>query len=161
MADLPMLRRWRDTPEVLPWWGAWEHDEAELAAHLAAPAMALWIVEQAGRPFAFTQDYACHAWDPHPFSYLPLGARGVDLYIGELDMLDRGHGTALLAQHCHRLFAAGAPAIGTDPHPDNLRARRAYEKAGFQVVSGPVDTPWGRAILMENWPDQPAPDRPA
>jgi aminoglycoside 6'-N-acetyltransferase len=151
-SDVPTLRRWRESPEVLPWWGAWEDPEAELAAHLADPAMALWIVEHGGRPFAFAQDYACHAWDPHPFSYLPAGSRGVDLYIGEADMLDRGHGSALLRLQCDRLFAAGAPAVGTDPHPDNLRARRAYEKAGFVTVSGPVDTRWGRAVLMERWP---------
>jgi aminoglycoside 6'-N-acetyltransferase len=159
LADLPMLRRWRETPDVLRWWGAWENPEAEFAAHLADPAMALSIVEQAGRPFAFAQDYACHAWDPHPFSYLPRGARGIDLYIGEPDMLGRGHGSALLRRHCDRLFAGGTvPAIGTDPHPDNLRARRAYEKAGFTVVSGPVETRWGRAILMERWPEpQPPP----
>jgi aminoglycoside 6'-N-acetyltransferase len=152
LADLPILKRWRETPAVLAWWGAWEDPEAELAAHLADPDMALWIVEQAGRPFAFAQDYACHAFDLHPFSYLPPGSRGVDLYIGESALRGRGHGTALLRQHCDRLFAAGAPAIGTDPHPDNLRARRAYEKAGFAVVSGPVETRWGRAVLMERWP---------
>lgn len=72
----------------------------------------------------------------------------MDLYIGEPDMLDRGHGSALLRRQCDRLFAAGVPAIGTDPHPDNIRARRAYEKAGFVVARGPVDTRWGRAILM-------------
>jgi hypothetical protein len=27
-------------------------------------------------------------------------------------------------------------------------ARRAFEKAGFTAVSGPVDTAWSRAILM-------------
>jgi aminoglycoside 6'-N-acetyltransferase len=155
-ADLALLRRWRDSPEVLPWWGAWEHPEAELEAHLSDPAMALWIVEHGGRPFAFAQDYACHAWDPHPFSYLPAGSRGVDLYIGEPDMLDRGHGSALLRQSCDRLFGLGVPAVGTDPHPDNVRAIRPYEKAGFVVASGPVDTRWGRAILMENWPPAPA-----
>lgn len=68
-------------------------------------------------------------------------------------MLDRGHGSALLRRQCDRLFAAGVPAIDTDPHPDNFRARRAYEKAGFVLVSGPVDTRWGRAILMERWPE--------
>jgi aminoglycoside 6'-N-acetyltransferase len=149
---LPLLRRWRESPEVLPWWGAWQHAEAEFEAHLADPAMALWIVEHDGRPFAFAQDYACHAWDPHPFSYLPPGSRGLDMYIGEPDMLNRGHGSALLRQHADRLLAAGAPALGTDPHPDNLRARRAYAKAGFKEVSGPVETRWGRAILMERWP---------
>ena len=44
---------------------------------------------------------------------------------------------------------AGAAAVGTDPHPDNRRAVRAYEKAGFRVVGGPLNTLWGRALLME------------
>lgn len=38
------------------------------------------------------------------------------------------------------------------PHPSTARARRAYEKAGFEVTSEPVNTPWCRAILMECWP---------
>ena len=114
------------------------------------------IVEFDGRPFAFAQDYDVHGWNPHPFSYLPPQSRGIDQYIGEADMLDRGHGSALVRQHVERLFAAGAPAVGTDPHPSNARARRAYEKAGFAVHSEPVDTPWGRAILMECWPKRAA-----
>ncbi|HEY0478261.1 MAG TPA: GNAT family N-acetyltransferase [Kofleriaceae bacterium] len=72
-------------------------------------------------------------------------------YIGEPDMLDRGHGSAFVRAHCDRLFAAGAPAIGTDPHPDNGRAIRACEKAGFKVASAAMDTRWGRALLMERW----------
>ncbi|HZG09547.1 MAG TPA: GNAT family N-acetyltransferase [Allosphingosinicella sp.] len=152
LADLPMLERWRQAPAVLRWWGAWAHPQAEFEAHLADPAMTLWIVELGGRPFAYAQDYACHAWDPHPFSYLPPGSRGVDQYIGEPDMLGRGHGSAFLRRHCDRLFADGVPAIGTDPHPDNLRAIRAYRKAGFAVASGPIETRWGRAVLMERWP---------
>ncbi len=66
-------------------------------------------------------------------------------------MVGRGHGSAFVRLHAERLFAAGAPAVGTDPHPDNLRAIRAYQKAGFAAVSGPVQTRWGRAILMERW----------
>ena len=149
--DFPLLARWRQEPEVLRWWGAWERAQPEYAEHLADPAMALWIVEQDGRPFAFAQDYDCHAWDPHPFSHLPAGSRGVDQYIGEPDMIGRGHGSAFLREHCDCLFAAGAPAIGTDPHPDNARAIRAYQKAGFSFVSGPVETRWGVAVLMERW----------
>jgi aminoglycoside 6'-N-acetyltransferase len=72
--------------------------------------------------------------------------------IGEPDMLDQGHGSAFVRQHFDRLFAAGAPAIGTDPHPANARAIRAYEKAGFAIASGPLETPWGSALLMERWP---------
>ena len=157
-SDLPMLQRWRETPEVLPWWGAWQHSEAEFQEHLDQPAMKLWIVSVDGLPFAFVQDYACHAWEDHPFAYLPPGSRGMDLYIGEPSLLDRGHGTALLRQHCAKLFAAGVPAIGADPNPDNFRARSAFRKAGFEEVSGPVDTRWGRAILMERWPTDSLPD---
>ena len=149
--DFPLLQRWRGMPEVLPWWGVWQHAEAEFESHLADPNIAMWIVALAGRPFAYTQDYDCHAWDPHPFSHLPPGSRGIDQYIGEPDMLGRGHGSAFVRQQCERIFAAGAPAIGTDPHPDNHRAIRAYEKAGFKVTSEPVETRWGRAILMECW----------
>lgn len=64
-------------------------------------------------------------------------------------MLGRGHGSALIRAHRDLLFAAGAAALGADPHPDNLRARRALEKAGFRLTSGPIETRWGRAVLME------------
>lgn len=46
--------------------------------------------------------------------------RGIDQFIGEADMLDRGHGSAF----------------------------RAYEKAGIRIASGPIET-LGRAVLME------------
>ena len=58
-------------------------------------------------------------------------------------MLDRGHGSAFIRAHCRRLFAAGAPAIGTDPHPDNKRAIRACEKAGFEIPVGPAGNALG------------------
>ncbi|MBX3158155.1 MAG: GNAT family N-acetyltransferase [Deltaproteobacteria bacterium] len=146
-ADLSLIARWRAAPHVRVWWG--EPSAEDELEKLADPRIAMWIVELDGRPFAFTQDYDVHGWSPHPFSHLPPRSRGIDQYIGEADLLDLGHGSAFVKQHVARLFAAGTPAIGTDPHPSNLRARRAYEKAGFAVTSGPVDTPWGRAVLME------------
>ena len=109
----------------------------------------MWIVSHAGRPFAFAQDYDVHGWANHPFAHLSSGSRGIDQFIGEPDMVGRGHGSAFVRAHADRLFAAGAPAVGTDPHPDNRRAVRAYENAGFRVTDGPLNTLWGRALLME------------
>jgi aminoglycoside 6'-N-acetyltransferase len=148
-ADLPLLRAWRRQEQVRLWWGEPDVEDPEEA--FADPNVAMWVVEWRGRPFAYAQDYDPHAWDGHPFAHLPPGSRGIDQYIGEPDMLDRGHGSAFVRAHCERLFAAGAPAVGTDPHPDNKRAIRAYEKAGFTVASEPLDTRWGRAVLMERW----------
>lgn len=153
--DLALVARWRAAEHVKEWWG--EPSVEDEREKLADPRIAMWIVELDGRPFAFSQDYDVHGWSPHPFSYLPPRSRGIDQYIGEPDMLDRGHGSAFVRQHVERLLAAGAPAIGTDPHPSNARARRAYEKAGFAVRSGPLVTPWGHAILMECWPTPSAP----
>jgi aminoglycoside 6'-N-acetyltransferase len=146
-ADLPLLREWRTRPHVRRWWGEPHGEEPEEA--LADHRIAMWIVEHDGRPFAYAQDYSPHQWEVHHFAHLPDGARGLDQYIGEPDMVGLGHGSAFVRQHCARLFAAGAPAIGTDPHPDNARAIRAYRKAGFEIASGPVETAWGRALLME------------
>jgi aminoglycoside 6'-N-acetyltransferase len=153
-ADLALIRAWRARPHVVEWWG--DPDVEPEAEKLADPNIDLWLAEFDGRPFAFLQDYLVHAWDPHPFRYLPLGARGLDLFIGEPEMVGRGHGSRFLRQHVDALFARGVPAAGADPHPDNLRAQRAYEKAGFAIASGPADTPWGRAVLM----DRRAPIRP-
>ena len=46
-----------------------------------------------------------------------------------------------------RLLAAGAPCVCTDPDLQNLRARRAYAKAGF-VGDEVYQTPAGPAVLM-------------
>lgn len=144
--DLPLLARWRAAPHVAEWWG-----NATEVEEVAEENVARWIVELDGQPFAFAQDYDPHAWKGHHFAYLPPGSRGIDQFIGEADLLNCGHGPAFVRQHVARLFAAGAPAVGTDPHPYNARARRAYEKAGFRIVGGPMATPWGEVVLMECW----------
>ena len=148
--DLPLLARWRAQPHVERWWGPPVLEDARET--LAEGTVAMWIVAADGRPFAYAQDYDPHDWDGHHFAHLPGGSRGIDQYIGEPDMLDRGHGSAFVRQHVERLFAQGAPAVGTDPHPDNARAIRAYQKAGFAIAGGPLDTIWGRAVPMEAWP---------
>jgi aminoglycoside 6'-N-acetyltransferase len=131
------------------WWGAPEDEDPEEV--LADPRVAMWVVEHEGRPFAYAQDYSPSDWTQHPFAHLPHGSRGTDQYIGEADLLGCGHGRAFVDAHCEHLFSEGVPAIGTDPHPENGRAIRAYEHAGFTIVDGPSDTPWGRAVLMERW----------
>jgi aminoglycoside 6'-N-acetyltransferase len=145
-ADLPLLRRWLGTPEVRRWWDD-PDDLSEFEEAFADRAVAMWIVSHEGRPFAYIQDYDPHAWPAHHFGYLPHGSRGIDQFIGEPEMIGRGHGSAFVGAHVDRLFDRGAPAVGTDPHPDNARAIRAYAKAGF-VAGATCDTEWGLSVLM-------------
>ena len=145
-ADLAILGGWRSRPHVARWWGA--PDVEPEGDKLRGGRVAMWIAEHGPRPFAFIQDYAVGDWSPHHFDFLPPGSRGMDIYIGEPEMIGVGHGSRLLRQHADRLLSLGAPAVGVDPHPDNLAAVRAFERAGFSIVGGPLDTRWGRAVLM-------------
>lgn len=146
-ADLPLVAVWRARPHVLQWWNTPPDD---LAAETVDDAtISVWIAEWDGRPIAYIQDYRVHDWPGHHFSFLPVGSRGMDILIGEPDLIGAGHGTQIVGRHVGTLFARGVPAMGIDPHPDNAAARRAYAKAGFVEVDGrPADTEWGVSILM-------------
>ena len=145
--DIPLLQRWRAAPQVARWWEDSDPTHEDLLEDLDETDTRIWIVSIGERPFAYLQDYDPYAWPGHHFSFLPPGSRGIDQYIGEPDLLDQGHGSAFIRAHVVRLFAEGAPAVGVDPSPDNLRAIRCYEKAGF--TAGEVKkTDWGRSLLM-------------
>ncbi len=148
--DIPLIQRWRAAPQVAAWWEDSQPTREDLLEDLAERDRRLWIVSLDGRPFAYLQDYDPHAWPNHHFGFLPPGSRGIDQYIGEADLLEQGHGSAFIRVHVDRMFAEGAPAVGVDPSPDNPRAIRCYEKAGF--TAGEVkDTDWGRSLLMVRW----------
>jgi aminoglycoside 6'-N-acetyltransferase len=73
--------------------------------------------------------------------------RAIDSFIGPPSMIGRGHGAAYLSLLAERLCAEGAPLLAIDPAVENLRARRAYEGAGFRFEA-PVATVAGLAALM-------------
>ncbi len=142
--DLDLLLEWQSTPHVREWWDSHEYDEEELAD----PRVERWIVSSLGRPFAFMQDYTVHGWDDHHFANLPKGSRGIDQYIGDIDMVGIGHGSAFIDARMQVLFEAGAPVIATDPHPDNARAIAVYKKLGFEAFGPPRETQWGLTLPM-------------
>ena len=110
--------------------------------------MTMRIVSVSGRPFAYAQDYDVHSWPQPHLLHLPKGSRAIDSFIGWPSMVGRGHGQTYLRLLAERLCAQGAPLVAIDPAEGNLRAQRAYEKAGFRRTRL-VDTPDGRALLME------------
>jgi aminoglycoside 6'-N-acetyltransferase len=146
-ADLPLLRGWLRTPEVVRWWGDPDEQYALLEADLSEPRMVMRIVSFEGRPFAYAQDYAVDVWPQPHFESLPAGSRAIDAFIGAPDMIGRGHGSGFLRVLAERLKAEGAPAVAIDPDVDNQRARRAYARAGFRGDSV-VETGAGPAVLM-------------
>jgi aminoglycoside 6'-N-acetyltransferase len=145
--DLPRLRRWLNAPEVRRWWGDPTGQFELLRADLNEPLMTMRIVSLGGQPFAYAQDYEVHAWPQPHLAHLPKGSRAIDSFIGWPSMVGRGHGQAYLRLLAERLCAEGAPLVAIDPSEGNLRARCAYEKAGFRVEARVV-TEAGPAVLM-------------
>ncbi len=145
-ADLPLLRRWLALPHVREWWGDPEEQYMLVSGDLDEPAMDQYILSIAGSPFAYLQCYDLTKWNSG-FGPQPPGTRGIDLFIGEPDMIERGHGSALVRRFVDDRLHNGAPRIVTDPDPANGRAIRAYGKAGFEK-DRMVETPDGPALLM-------------
>jgi aminoglycoside 6'-N-acetyltransferase len=145
--DLPLVQRWLAEPHVVRWWGKPNEQFDLVSVDLDEQAMNQFIVTCERRPFGYLQCYNPDAWDGAGLGPQPTGTRGIDQFIGEADMLDRGHGSAFIRSFIDRLLKAGTPRVVTDPGPANARAIRAYEKAGFRKAHL-VDTPDGRALLM-------------
>jgi len=146
LSDLPLIRHWLSSPHVREWWGDPQEQYRLVSGDLDEPAMDQYIFSTAGNPFAYLQCYDLTAWNSG-FGSHPTGTRGIDLFIGEPHMIERGHGSALVRCFVDERLQQGAPRIVTDPDPANRRAIRAYEKAGFEK-DRMVETSDGAALLM-------------
>jgi aminoglycoside 6'-N-acetyltransferase len=145
-ADLAMIRRWLETPEVVRWWGQPDEQYALVSGDLDHPDIDQFIVARDDHPFGYIQCYALSTWN-QGFGAQPPKTRGIDQFIGVSDMIGRGHGSSFIRQFVDALLISGIPRVVTDPDPANVRAVRAYEKAGFEK-DRIVETPDGPALLM-------------
>ena len=152
-SDFPLLHEWLSRPHVVEWWGA-PPTLAEMAEdyrpHTVGEVVGGFIAHAGGDDVGFTQWYQPVAFH-HEGWWLDEhdpGVRGIDQFLANERQLGQGLGTAMVHAFVARLFEDPAVTrVQTDPSPDNARAIRAYEKAGF-VPAGEVDTPDGRALLM-------------
>lgn len=148
IGDLDQIAAWLRAAHVAKWWGSdVEMRTARIAAHIGSRAVKPYIISINGRPAGYLQSYDPHAEADHPYQDQPIGTLGIDQFIGEADLTGVGHGPALIATFALQRFAEGTPRIITDPDPANLRAVRAYAKAGFRVLDQRT-TIYGPALIM-------------
>lgn len=143
--DLSLVRTWLAQPHVAAWW----HDAEDfefVSGDLGHHDMAQFIVHLDDRPLGYLQCYRMSEWH-EGFGPQPAGTRGLDQFIGEPDLVGCGLGSAFIRSFTDDLFKSGIPRVVLDPRPDNARAIRAYEKAGF-IGERVVETPDGPALLM-------------
>ncbi len=151
-SDLELLCRWFDKPHVKEWWNDHlTHNEIKIkyGKRIGDETVAPFIVYLNDKPIGFIQYYhadrAGDGWWPDETA----GTVGIDQFIGEEDYINHGYGTKMITAFIKQLFANPAiKKIITDVDPNNQRAIRCYEKAGFQFVKK-LMTPDGLAYLME------------
>jgi len=134
-----MLHEWLARPHVAKWWTPTPSlaEIIEQFRPLTIPAGRDrgYIALAASREVGYIQSYV-------------VKDSGDGWWPGEQDPGARGIGTRMIRSFVTQLFGdPGVTRIQTDPSPQNARAIRCYEKAGFRRV-GEVDTPDGRALLM-------------
>jgi GrpB-like predicted nucleotidyltransferase (UPF0157 family)/RimJ/RimL family protein N-acetyltransferase len=161
--DLPLMTRWRNEPHVLRWWAMdgdpapWTPDdirrEYEPALSSDDPTtLGLIVVDD--RPVGSLQWYR---WADYADAAAEMGipgdgaAFGVDIFIGEPDMVGRGVGSAAIDLLCTTLFAQGATSVALLTAIENGPAQRAYEKAGLDKVRQALDTDIKDGRRVESW----------
>lgn len=149
--DIPQLARWLREPHVAEFWQE-SDNEADLhrkfITELPGRGVEAFVIVYENQPIGFIQRYEAAKVGGGWWPGVAPGVFGIDQFIGENDFINRGFGTALVRQFTSEIFAkSSVTKIITDPDPKNLRAIRAYEKAGF-VKDAEITTPGGAALLM-------------
>jgi RimJ/RimL family protein N-acetyltransferase len=153
----PLLKTWLDRPHMREWWGDPETEFGYIRDMVEGrDTTRPFLIVSAGVLVGYIQywfigHHQNEQWiKDHPWlAELPRDAIGVDLSIGEPDQVSRGLGSAALSAFVAMLRAQGHETIVIDPDPDNARAVRAYEKAGFRPVPALLGRS-GDALIMRH-----------
>ena len=95
------------------------------------------IIEYQGQPIGYCQMYILDKESMKEYNYKSTKKviYGIDQFIGEPEFWGKGIGTNFMKLVLTYLFKEkSANAVILDPHSDNKRAIRYYEKVGFKIV---------------------------
>ena len=142
--DFPLMLEWLSREHVRQWWDDGEDTPEKVARNYGEEEEGLGryilVLAEAGgeKPLGYFQHYLA-----------PDGSIGIDQFIGEEDYINRGIGTQAVRMFVEliRREHAGASII-LDPAPDNKRAIRCYEKAGFSYYETKEGAEGGLAYMM-------------
>lgn len=108
-----------------------------------------FVIDLGGTVIGYIQYYNAYKIGDGWWENEKPGTYGIDIMIGEESLLGQGLGTQIIKQFIEFLRSqeASVQSIIIDPEPENKRAIRSFEKAGF-VKQSVIKTPNGLAQLM-------------
>lgn len=147
--DFAALHSWFHDPEITRW--VWCDERGEEPVSLervtekyrprigGADGIFPYIITANGTPIGFIQYYTARS-----------DSIGLDMWIGRSDARGKGRGTEalmMMVELIHRRHPE-AKEIFITPEPENIRAVRCYEKAGFRPC-GTVEDDGSECLLMK------------
>ena len=140
--DFPLMLKWLTDDRVLQFYGGRDkkYTLETLKEHYTEPwkdEVIRVIIEYNGQPIGYGQIYKMYdeLYDDYHYPRSNEIVYGMDQFIGEVDYWSKGIGT----KYTKMIFdflkkERKADAVILDPHQDNSRAIRMYQKAGFRIV---------------------------
>lgn len=123
--DMPILLEWLQRPHVRQWWGGGDDSLEKVREHYT-------------RDFDTTKRFILiEATSATPLGYFqyylkPNGVIGIDQFLASAENLNKGLGVIVISKFIEMVCQKHSPRqIIADPHPNNSRAIRCYEKVGF------------------------------
>jgi aminoglycoside 6'-N-acetyltransferase len=134
-SDLQRVFEWLALPHIAQWWRE-SRDfvifSTKYKEKISADYMGQYIIEHEGTPIGYVQ-WSQVATHSNREVHGPLRTYGFDIFIADLDYVGKGYGTQIILQFINSVLMPLHPnKIITDPEITNIRAIRAYEKAGFR-----------------------------
>lgn len=148
-SDFPLLLEWLSKEHVKQWWNDGDDTLEKVSQHYGVEEEGLErfiLVEveespskpDGEKPIGYFQHY-----------FVQSGLVGIDQFIGEEDYINRGVGTQAVRMFVEMITDKYRPAaIILDPSPENKRAIRCYEKAGFRYYETSEGAEESLAYLM-------------
>jgi aminoglycoside 6'-N-acetyltransferase len=145
--DLPIVVTWLSEPHVAAWWG----EPLDLAAveQMYGPCIdgsdptLVYVIETRRGLIGMIQTYRLRDNPEYEAAIGVEGAAGLDLLIGDPDLLGHGLGTEVIRRFVTDVIWPTYPDVDhvvAGPSVRNTRSQRAFEKAGF-YRSGAVTVP--------------------
>ncbi|UVC08518.1 acetyltransferase [Rhizobium sp. TH2] len=156
----PLLGEWLAAPHMREWWGDPEEELGYIRDMVEGrDTTRPFLIVLDGEPIGYIQywflgHHQNEQWTKdHPWLLeLPSETVGVDLSIGDPAKLSQGIGSTALTAFVAMLRELGHQTIIIDPDPANVRAVRAYGKAGFTPVPELEGRTGDDVLIMQHHP---------
>lgn len=156
--DVPLYYKWAETEHVKNIWFLDGYQPKEyIIEKIAGNGIEHpFVIVIDDHPIGYIQYWDIYARDliekdkRDYFTGSASGTYGIDVFIGELDYVNKGYGAKILSQFARLLFEKyNAKKLVVDPSSENIRAIQCYKKVGFTFLRTENNPVSGSVSIME------------